>query len=93
MGPYPEPRRDLPVGTVEMDRPAEVPGELAGRSTAAVTEGPDGPRPSSGASWRGLASFECEALFALIAELSLRAVRGDSAKGEGDVDGHDEGSA
>jgi hypothetical protein len=91
MGPYPEPRRDLPIGTVEVDRPPEICSEDDGRWTAVVAPGIDGLRPPSRAQWCHLGIAEQKALLALMAELSLRAIReGQEAGGNDNEDGVDE---
>jgi hypothetical protein len=81
----------LPIGTVEVDRPPEICSEDDGRWTAVVAPGIDGLRPPSRAQWCHLGIAEQKALLALMAELSLRAIReGQEAGGNDNEDGVDE---
>jgi hypothetical protein len=86
MGAYSEPRREESVGAVAVDRPSEAGDEDDDGWIAAVATSIDGPRPASRAQWSHLDTVEQEALLALMAQLSLRAVRERQEAGGTDHD-------
>jgi hypothetical protein len=88
VGPYSDTGRDECVGAVVVDRP---PGDRAERdadSASPLAAGTDGPSAPPPAGWPDLAPSEQEGLVALMAQLSLRAVR-HARQEQGDTH-HDE---
>jgi hypothetical protein len=81
VGPYPEPGGYQCVGAMELDRPSGVALVRDEERAVPVATGLDGPRAPP--AWSTLASSEHEGLVALMARLSLRAVRhaGEAQRG------------
>ena len=75
MGPHTEPRRNLHVGAMVVDRPSYPRDQRNEDFTAVVSAGAARHCASTGRGWHTLERPEQEGFITLMAELSLRAVR------------------
>jgi len=78
----------MSVGTVELDGPDEVTAGQDEDKPPIVTKGVGRSSTIRGTIWRASAAAEDEEYLSLMAELSLRAVRGRVGRKEGDDEEH-----